>query len=164
MKTFCATLSILMLLLFTAGCTSNQVITSLDVAVTATEVALPIVAGATGMSPALTASIMTYLQDADQALALAAQEQSSSDSDQVKAAKILAFFASVKIPNLAGAPAAVVQAIQTIASDIAKYLANYQPTPPGTSFNLKPSSNDRLKLDGIRARALAVREKAQAKR
>jgi hypothetical protein len=165
MKSFCSLALVFALLLLTAGC---GVINYLDIAVKATEAALPIIAAATGMSPQLTQSLETYVADADQALQLAAQEQGSTDTDQVKAAKILAFFAGLNIPNLNGAPSPVVSIIQTIAGDIANYLATYKTISAATtttpSYTLKPSVAQRMTIEKIRTRALANREKAKAKR
>jgi len=94
MKTFISIAAILVLLL--TGCQTSTVISSLEAAVTAAEIAIPVIAAATGLNPKTAAAIVTYLQEVNIATAQAAEilANPSLNSAQ-KAAQIAKAFAGI---------------------------------------------------------------------
>ena len=147
-------------LLTMIGCGTNQIIQALQLAVDAASVAIPIVAAATGVPAATVTLLMAYLQAVSTAIDGAVPILDGTGTPSQKAAAILALFASIKVPNLTGLPAAIVSAIQLVAQRVAEFLAHFaapklgamgakanQPAPVSTA--------DHSKLQAIAAKAQA---------
>lgn len=163
------TITLASVVLWTA-CTSNQVITSITVAVDAAEVALPIVAGATGVDPALIMQLENYLGATSQALAAATDILAKGEPPAQEAADITAAFAGIALPNLPpGLPSAVTQAVQKVAMLVAQFLANLPAATasaararavgvqPAPVFNKK----DLAKLGALHERAVSLAAQAR---
>ena len=147
---------VIILALALVGCTSNQVIQSLENILAASEAAFPIVAAAANLPPATPAAISAYLQAASTATANAATELGSGDPSAVKAAKIAAMFATVVRPVLpAGTPQEVAAVVTVVANAVANFLANFDPTAKLPKLTFNPSM-----LQKIRTRALGDSNRA----
>ena len=158
-----ATLSVTALLI---ACTSNQIITSITLAVDAAEVALPIVTGATGVNPALITQLENYLAAVGQGLSVATDIIGKNEPPAQQAADITAAFAGVALPTLpAGLPVAIVTAVEKVSMLVSQFLANL-PTAQGPGIEspyvlafqkqkkpVKLSDKDREKLKKLHDRA-----------
>jgi hypothetical protein len=165
------------LLMITVACNTNQVITSLEVVVTAAEVALPIVASQVGLPPATLAAILTYLKSVNVAIGESSTILSSTTLTTIQKSEqvVLLFTSLAKGCNClpAGTPQVVVGVIDSVVRAIANFLANVKPTvvslPPGTvvgsrkamrtSIKVKVSASDKARLDKVKARAMVQVDK-----
>jgi hypothetical protein len=162
----------LAVMIMTTSCGANQVITSLEVVVTAAEVALPIVAGQVGLSPTTLAAILGYLKNVNVAIAESSTILASTTLTTLqKSEQVILLFTSLAkgcscLPK--GTPQVVVDVIDGVVRAIANFLANVKPPvlPPGTvvgaapksarssAIKVKVSASDKTKLDNIKARAM----------
>lgn len=166
-----AIILISVILLITVACGANQVITSLEVVVTAAEVALPIVASQVGLSPATLAAVLTYLKAVNVAIAESSTILASTTLTTIqKSEQVVLLFTSLAkgcncLPK--GTPQVVVDVIDGVVRAIANFLANVKPPvlPPGTvsatprnarssTIKVKVSASDKIRLDKIQARAM----------
>ena len=158
------------------GCTQSQVINDIDIALSAAQVAIPIVAGAAGLPAAQVAEILTWIQAAVKALGSVSNRLSVGGSKGEVAAGITADLAGVVAsePDLQGVPASIASVVQTLATDVQKVLATYgaKPSVALSSHSALGSevhfgSSDQKKIAGLKAKdlaALAAVEKALAAR
>lgn len=142
---------------FLQACGTNQVITTLETVVTASETALNVLA-ATGAIPAATVTIAdAYLKSVDQAAVFAAQELQSSDSPALKITKIVQQFAMIAQPNLPpGTAQTIVSIIQAVTTAVENFLKSIQPasaTAAAKIPNFKFSASDLERLKAIQAKA-----------
>jgi hypothetical protein len=158
------------------GCTQSQIINDIDIALSAAQVAIPIVAGAAGLPAAQVAEILTWIQSAVKALGSVSDRLSVGGSRGEVAAGITADLAGVvaSMPDLQGVPASIATVVQTLATDVQKVLATYGAKPslalsshPTREASIHFGSSDRKKIAGLKAKdlaALAAVEKALAAR
>jgi hypothetical protein len=112
------------------ACTSNQIINSVEVAITAAEVALPIVAGAS-IPPATMTALLDYLQLASTALGKVSTIIETGGTTASVAAQITAALSGVVQQDaqlqqqMAGLPSFIVSAINQVATDLASLLDKY---------------------------------------
>lgn len=107
------------------GCSQSTIVTILQDAVDAAQVAFPLLAAEAGLDPALVAQTTKYLQDVNQGIAAAVPILASSATPAEKAAEIAAEFANIAEPDFpAGTPQIIVSAIDLVAQDVAKFLTS----------------------------------------
>jgi len=147
------------------GCTQSQIINDIDIALSAAQVAIPIVAGAAGLPAAQMAEILTWIQAAVKALGSVSNRLSVGGSTAEVAAGITADLAGVvaSVPDLQGVPSSIATAVQTLAGDLQKVLATY-----GAKSSLALRSHSALgtrvhfgrsgqaKIAGLKAKDLAA--------
>ena len=109
------------------GCTQSQIINDIDIALSAAQVAIPIVAGAAGLPAAQMAEILTWIQAAVKALGSVSNRLSVGGSTGVVSAGITADLAGVvaSVPDMQGVPSSIATAVQALATDVQKVLATY---------------------------------------
>ena len=146
------------------GCTQSQIISDIDMALSAAQVAIPIVAEAAGLPAAQVAEILTWIQAAVKALGSVSNRLSAGGSTGVVAAGITADLAGVvaSVPDLQGVPASIAAVVQALAGDVQKVLATY-----GTKSSLALSHStrgasiqfgrsDQKRIAGLKAKDLAA--------
>jgi len=153
MRTFLTILLIASLLM--AGCQSSTIITSLEAAVSAAEIAIPVIGGATGLNPKTSAAIVTYLQEVNIATAQASTILAGPGTSAQKAAQIVQAFAKVAagcncIPP--GTPQEVVTVVNAVAQAVLNFLTNF-PVTPAPPPVIKVSGTARAKLENLRVRS-----------
>src|ERR1017187_2522214 len=123
------------------GCTQSQIINDIDIALSAAQVAIPIVAGAAGLPAAQMAEILTWIQAAVKALGSVSNRLSVGGSTAEVAAGITADLAGVvaSVPDLPGLPSSIATTVQTLATDVQNVLATY-----GAKSSLALSSRSAL--------------------
>jgi hypothetical protein len=167
MKNLISTVPILCLILvLLVGCPSTSTLISvLENVVSAAEIAVPVIGAATGLNPATSAAIVSYLQEVNIATAQAATILAGTGTSAQKAAEIAKAFAAVAngckcVP--AGTPQEIVSVVDAVAQAVLNFLANAT-TPPVTASSgakaakapsFKVSASDRIALANIRSRAL----------
>jgi hypothetical protein len=130
MKTKIAFAFVLAFCLAFLACSSNQIINSVEVAITAAEVALPIVAGAS-IPPATMTALLDYLQLASTALGKVSAIIEMGGSAASVAAQITAALSGIVQQDaqlqqqMAGLPSFIVSAINLVATDLASILDQY---------------------------------------
>jgi hypothetical protein len=152
MKTF--SIVVLMLAVLMTGCQTSTIISTLEGVVSAAEIAIPVIGAATGLSPATSTAIVSYLQLVNIATAQAATILAGAGTSAQKAALIVQVFAKVAagcncVPP--GTPSEVVAVVNAVAQAIGNFLANFPPaakSPP-----VKVTAADRTALASIRTRA-----------
>lgn len=156
------------------GCSQSQVTITLDLVVTAADVAVSTLE-TTGQIPAPIANEVTsYLGQVTTAVDFATTELATTDTAAIKATKITSEFAALALPQLPpGGPAAIVATINAVAQAIGKFLATIQTTSAqletpgalafaGSSGSAKLNSADKKALPKIAARNAAVKAKLKA--
>ena len=147
------------------GCTQSQIINDIDIALSAAQVAIPIVAGAAGLPAARVAELLTWIQAAVKALGSVSNRLSVGGSTGVVSAGITADLAGVvaSVPDLQGVPASIATVVQALATDVQKVLATY-----GAKSSLALSSHstraasihfggsDQKKIAGLKDKDLAA--------
>jgi hypothetical protein len=146
----------LILALLTAGCQTSTVISTLEGVVSAAEIAIPVIGAATGLNPATSAKIVTYLQEVNIATAQASTILAGTGTSAQKAAEIAKAFAIVAtgckcVP--AGTPQEVVSVVEAVAQAVLNFLTNFPPTPAPPPA-VKVSAANRIALANIRSRSL----------
>lgn len=147
-----ATTAALAGLLMQVACSQSQVITTLDLVVTAADTAVTVLQ-ATGTLPPGTASLITgYLNQVTAGVQFATTELASSDSNAVKASKIVGYFAMIAVPNL---PPGTVQTVVAVVQAVANAVANFLATLP----NMSLTAADQKALPMVAAHNIKVRFK-----
>jgi hypothetical protein len=152
-----ATILIVLLALFLVACQQSTVIATLENVVSAAEIAIPVIGAATGLNPATTAAIVSYLQQVNIATAEAATILAGAGTSAQKAAQIIQAFAKIAagcncVPP--GTPQEIVAVVNAVAQAVLQFLTNFPPTPAPPPV-VKVSAGDRTKLTSIRTRAEA---------
>jgi hypothetical protein len=130
MKTKIAFSLVLVLCMGFLACSSNQIINSVEVAITAAEVALPIVAGAS-IPPATMTALLDYLQLASTALNKVSAIIETGGSTASVAAQITAALSEIVQQDaqlqqeMQGLPSFIVSAVNLVATDLASILEKY---------------------------------------
>ncbi len=157
MKSLISIIPILFLILAvcTVGCQTSTVISTLEGVVSAAEIAIPVIGAATGLSPATSAKIVTYLQEVNIATAQASTILAGTGTSAQKAAQIAKAFASIAagcncVP--AGTPQEVVAVVNAVAQAVLNFLTNFPPTPAPPPA-VKVSAANRIALANIRTRS-----------
>lgn len=145
------------------ACSQNDVITSLQLSVDAASVALPLVAQSAGITPALEIQLENYLQATNTAISQASTILAGPGTPQEKSAAILAAFSADVIPVMpAGTPLAVVQAIQAVSQDVAKFLQTTA-TPATAKAVFGGTAPKAVKIDAATIQKLnKIKAKAEA--
>ena len=149
------TAPVLIAILLLTACTPSTLVSSLQIAVDAVTVAIPVLAAA-GVDSATLMQVQTYLTAVSTATEEAATELATSDTSAVKVSKIVADFAGVVAPVI-GNPrvSAVVQAVAAAVQSFLTLLQQQQPSGPAAkaiaSTVVKPSFADRSKLGAIKS-------------
>jgi hypothetical protein len=143
------------LVVFSAGCQTSTIVSTLEGVVTAAEIAIPVIGAATGLNPATTTAIVSYLQQVNIATAEAATILAGAGTSAQKAAQIVKLFAGIAagcncIPP--GTPQEVVAVVNAVAQAVLNFLTNFPPTPAPAPA-IKVSASDRTALASIRTRA-----------
>lgn len=128
------------LCLCTIGCSESQVITDIDIALSAAQVAIPIV-GAAGLPVGQTTEILTWIQAALNALGSVSNRLSAGGTAAEISAGITADLAGVaaSVPNLEGVPSTIATAVEALANDVRNLLLEY-----GTTSSLAASSHEKF--------------------
>jgi hypothetical protein len=147
----------LILALFTVGCQTSTIISTLENVVSAAEIAIPVIGAATGLSSATSALIVSYLQEVNIATAQAATILAGAGTSAQKAAEIAKAFAAIAagcncVPP--GTPQEVIAVVNAVAQAVLQFLTNFPATPAPPPV-VKVSAPDRAKLTSIRTRAEA---------
>ena len=158
--------------LFLVGCSTTPVISALNGVVVATEVAsvaIPALASSGVIPPPIALLVQAYIGAAGQAASQSAAELKSSDTNSIKASKIISIFATIAVPVIpSDADPRVAAYIQGISAAINAFIAILQPLPSANKqLQLgitKPSFSDSRKLSDIEKRGAAVFEAMQVKR
>jgi hypothetical protein len=138
--------------IFLVACSSGTVIMALEAAVSAAEVAIPVVAGAVGLPPATLSTIMSYLQAVSEATSQASTilASTTTTSAQKSAAILQAFVTASKALNLPpGTSTEVVSVVNAVATAVANFLTNFANAKP-VPVTAKPA--DITKLATLKAR------------
>src|SRR5258708_3258399 len=86
-----------MLVLLNSACQQSQVIATLEAAVTAAEIAIPVIGAATGLNPQVLALIVSYLQQVNIAAAEASTILAGTGTSAEKSAKIIQLFGNIAV-------------------------------------------------------------------
>jgi hypothetical protein len=171
-----AVVAVIAVCLCMIGCTQSQIINDIDIALSAAQVAIPIVAGAAGLPAAQMAQILTWIQAAVKALGSVSNRLSVGGSTAEVAAGITADLAGVvaSVPDLQGVPSSIAATVQALATDVQNVLATYGAKSSlalrshcalGTRVHFGRSGQERIA--GLKAKdlaALAAVEQALAAR
>jgi len=158
------------LLLTQVACSQSQVTLTLDLIVTAADTAVSTLQATGQISSTEATLINNYLNEVTSAVQFSTTELASSDTPEVKSAKIIAQFASVAAPQLSGAPAAIVETISAVAKAVANFLSTIQTTSAQmislkgvesfrSSTHWKLSRGDKSALKKIEAHVKVVKAK-----
>lgn len=144
----------LILTLCTAGCQQSTVISSLETAVTAAEIAVPVIGAATHLDPKTSALIVTYLQEVNIATAQASTILAGTGTSSQKTALIVQAFAKVAgnckcVPP--GTPSEVVAVVEAVAQAVGNFLASIPATAPP---KVKVTASAHAALANIHTRAV----------
>jgi hypothetical protein len=165
-----AAISVVAILLCLAmvACTQTQIISDIDVALTAASIALPIVASAVGLPPAVTTQIIGWIQLSLKGLtAVTGTLEKGGPAPQV-AAEITAELSGIvaSVPDLQGLPASIASVVQALATDVQGILTQYgtnalTSASAGRSDalggnNIHFGTHDRQRLVALRAKAMGI--------
>lgn len=162
----------ILLCLVLVACTQSQIINSVDVALTAASIALPIVASAVGLPPAVVTEIVTWIQTALKGLQAVTADLLTGGPASVVAAKITGDLSGVvaSVPNLQGLPVAIASVVQTLAGDVTDILTTYGANAKvGGALHSGPGSevhfgtHDRERLIALKAKAAGVLADSQVR-
>jgi hypothetical protein len=144
------------------GCTQSQILNDIDIALNAAEVAIPIVAGAAGLTSVQATQILTWIQAAVKALGSVSDRLSAGGTSAEIAAGITADLSGVvaSVPDLQGQPAAIASVVEALANDLENVLVTY-----GTKSSLAAASHkakvhfgrmNRNRIAGLKAKELSA--------
>lgn len=155
-RSFAAPLAVLLILaLFSAGCSSSNVVTTLDAAVAAAEVAVTIIETTGGITQAQAVTIETYLQAVGSASSIASTELATNDSATRKAQVIIAAFdkAVISTNALNQLPPAISGAIQAVIAAVQSFLQTISPAVKTAKLGaVKLNAQEAARLSGIHTR------------
>lgn len=144
---------VMILILALAGCTTSTIVTDLQVALDAISAALPILGSLTGVPANVVTAATSYVSAANTALGQSSTILDGPGTDAEKAAAIAAAFAGIAVPVVPVQYAAIAQLIQTVAADVAAFLATVPAGSPAqmklaakSAHVTKWSIDDRLRL------------------
>lgn len=167
----------LIALMAMTGCSSDQVISSLELSVDAVSAALPLIGPTAGLPAPLQTAIQTYLGATSDAIASASDILAGPGTDAAKTATIVASFAAIATPSVPAQYQSVATAVQQVALLVAKFIAQLPSAtttakPVGASAFLPSPSADagkttnwtaaqKKKLAAIKAKATAASKAAK---
>ena len=170
MKRVCIFVVAVMLCLALVACTQNQVINSVDVALTAASIALPVVAGAAGLPPAVVADLLMWVQMATKGLQAVTVDLQAGGPASVVAANITRDLSGVvaSVPNLQGLPVAIASVVQALAGDVSDILSKYGTKvggvlPTGPNANVHFGAHDQQRLVALQAKAAGILADSQTR-
>lgn len=145
----------LAVILILVGCTSSQIVNTLEDVVTAAEVAVPVIGGASGVPASTISQIVTYLQAVSMATSQAATILSGAGSSAEKSAQIIAAFAGVASGlNLpAGTAGDVVAVVSAVSQAVVRFLSNFPTSPAAPVPTIKISAADQITLSNLKLRS-----------
>jgi hypothetical protein len=122
----------------TVACSQSQLITTLNAAVTAAEIAIPVIGAAVGLPPTTLTAILTYLKlvstfTGEAATILAGTGTAVQKSLLISEAAITITKGCNCVPP--GTPTEVVTVVEAVVNAVGQFLANFptvKPLPPGT--------------------------------
>lgn len=168
MKTFVGLVAAVVMLVFVlllSGCSSGSVVSTLTLVVDAAEIALPIVAGPSGASPAEVAIAEKYLQDVDAAIVASGPILSSAATAAVKAAQIVQLFSGLAMADLpVGTPQVIITAVNKVSAAVVQFLTNFTTklSVKAGAQEVRVSARDRVALERLAARAKVNLDKIKA--
>ena len=144
----------LALVLALVGCTTNQVLATLDAAVIASELAVTALAANGQISQENAAIVMSALSPIPDAASQIVAELASTDPDAIKAGKVAAITAGV-VAGLQGLPPNVQVYVQAALAAWQKFLKAY-PAPVAGPRTKTYTKFDEKRLGEIRLRAAGM--------
>lgn len=165
MKRIVVSVVAVLLCLILVACTQSQIINSIDVALTAASIALPIVASAVGLPPATAAEIVVWIQTALKGLSAVSDDLLTGGPTATVAAKITADLSGVVAsePDLTGMPVAIASVVQAFAGDVRDILDTYGSGAnvggslhSGLGNYIRFGTHDRQRIIALRAEALGL--------
>ena len=174
--TFKAVVAFALVAVLTLGmcaCSETQIISAVEVAIDAAEVALPLVAGLAGVPPALVAQLLDYLQAASQALSQVSAVLAKGGSQASIAVQITQILSTVvsqdaviqqEIGPLGGAVAAAISAVMKDIQNILNTYGAPSTTAKATfgSGTYHFTGKNLARLDAAQAKAIALAAKIEA--
>lgn len=169
--------AILMCFLMMTGCTSSQVTTSVQTVVTLIDAVLPLVMKTAGpslkISPELQKQILAYADSLDSAVALMSTELASTDTDQVKASKIVGYFSEAAVPHMPeGTPKEIASLVNQLSKAVGDVLLQFKSKTVSASrngqisYDTKPlktiAPDDIKKISDAAVKAAEQREKIRS--
>lgn len=145
------------LVLFSAACQPSTVVSTLEAAISAAEIAVPVIGAATHLNPATSAAIVTYLQEVNIATEQAATILAGTGTTAQKSAQIIQAFAKIAagcncVP--AGTPQEVVAVVNAVSQAVLNFLTNFKPQGVVTTPAIKVTASDRAALAKLKDRAV----------
>jgi hypothetical protein len=136
MQTRACIAAVLALTLLTSACSQNEVVTDLELAVNAVEVALPLIGPSVGLPANVSSQIQTYLGLTSQAIGKASDILAGSGTDVQKAAAVAAAFAGIAVPAVPSQYQGIASAVQQVTALVTKFLADTSPAvgTPGIAW------------------------------
>lgn len=134
------------------GCSTGTVITNLQTALDAISAVIPILGTITGVPVDDVSAAETYVQAANQALGQASTILAGSGTDASKAAQIAAAFAGIAAPVVPAQYANIVALVQTVAGDVAQFLASVPATSTAAANAIATGGHTTKWSDADRAR------------
>ncbi len=150
---------LLILAVFSVGCSSSNVVATLDATVAAAETAVTIIESTGGIDHHQALLIQSYLGNVGAAASIAATELASTDSVAKKAQVIIAAFDRAVIATnvLNQLPPAIQAAIQGVVSAVQAFLQTVVPAKSvSLTGNPKLGSQNAAKLKIIRERGVKL--------
>lgn len=177
MRTITCFTFLAMLLLLPVGCSSNDVINSLELAVNAVSVVVDLAGPSAGLPPDVTAQVKTYAAATATALEQSIDILDGPGTDAQKGAAIAAAFAGIAVPVVPPKYQGIASAVQQVSLLVSKFLAQAPATraaagPPAfaSAFADPPakkstrlSKSQRAKLAKLKVKAAAAAEAAKKK-
>ncbi len=151
--------------LCTIGCTQSQIINDIDIALSAAQVAIPIVAGAAGLPAAQMAEILSWIRAAVNALGSVSNRLSIGGSTGAVSAGITADLAGVvaSVPDMQGVPSSIATVVEALATDVQKVLATYGQksslalrSHSALGIRVQFGRSDQKRIAGLKAKDLAT--------
>lgn len=150
-----ASAAVVVACLLLTSCQQSTVISSLEAAVSAAEIAIPVIGAATGLNPKTASAIVTYLEQVNIATAQASVILAGTGTTAQKSAEIVQAFAKIAagcncVP--AGTPQEVVAVVQAVAQAVVNFLTQFPPqktVPPV----VRVTATSRAALTNIRTRS-----------
>lgn len=154
---------ILIVSLLTFSCSSNQILNSLEMVVTAAEVAIPIIASQTNLDQVMLGRIDSYLRNVLVAISKASTILASNASSIEKSEQMVSLFTGLArgcdcLGN--GTPQVIINVVDGVVRAVVNYLSNFKP-PPSMIANqgdvrvvtIKLSSSDKKRLIDIKEKS-----------
>jgi hypothetical protein len=146
------------------SCSQSQLITTLNAAVTAAEIAIPVIGAAVGLQPATLTAILTYLKlvstfTGEAATILAGTGTAVQKSLLISEAAITITKGCNCVPP--GTPSEVVTVVEAVVNAVGQFLANFPTTPAvktaastkAATVKINFSAADKVTLNQLKSRS-----------